>query len=265
MDHDKECDGYNLKHLLWYRSTREVSERTDVHIRVVFCHEAITGPRKKTVSGKLYLYCSPIPPLHWNALGARRLPCKVSVWTAWHTTSSKWGIFLEVSSFICISFLLLRSFDHGLGNHNHKVFEVNSLNPFSAPAAGLIWHLLNSALTFGRRPPPLLSVFYNFTKWPFWHQIQIRRLLFTSSNILRWWKFYTSQARKYFFFFQKNTSASPPILFSLLSRVVYCFLTVSRSVAQNVFNASQGVRDIGFLSWTPLTIFPPQVSCMKEG
>ncbi|GLD48764.1 E3 ubiquitin-protein ligase MYCBP2 isoform X1, partial [Lates japonicus] len=28
--------------------------------------------------------------------------------------------------------------------------------------------------------------------------------------------------------------------------------------ADNVFNASQGVRDIGFLSWTPLTIFPPQ-------
>uniref|UniRef100_A0A8C8JY02 RCR-type E3 ubiquitin transferase n=1 Tax=Oncorhynchus tshawytscha TaxID=74940 RepID=A0A8C8JY02_ONCTS len=30
------------------------------------------------------------------------------------------------------------------------------------------------------------------------------------------------------------------------------------------FNASQGVRDICFLSWTPLTIFP-QVSCLKEG
>ncbi|XP_062420974.1 E3 ubiquitin-protein ligase MYCBP2 isoform X2 [Pungitius pungitius] len=28
--------------------------------------------------------------------------------------------------------------------------------------------------------------------------------------------------------------------------------------ADNVFNASHGVRDIGFLSWTPLTIFPPQ-------
>lgn len=47
--------------------------------------------------------------------------------------------------------------------------------------------------------------------------------------------------------------------------LICCFLTVSQSVAQSVFNASQGVRDIGFLSWTPLTIFPPQVSCIKEG
>lgn len=70
-----------------------------------------------------------------------------------------------------------------------------------------------------------------------------------------------------FFFLlpKKYISASPHSVLSLLSRFVYCFLTVSRSVAQNVFNASQGVRDIGFLSWTPLTIFPPQVSCMKEG
>lgn len=52
----------------------------------------------KSFNGKLYLYCFTIPPLHWDALGARRLPCKVSVWTAWHTISSKWGIFLEVSS-----------------------------------------------------------------------------------------------------------------------------------------------------------------------
>lgn len=49
------------------------------------------------------------------------------------------------------------------------------------------------------------------------------------------------------------------------SSLICCFLTVSQSVAQSVFNASQGVRDIGFLSWTPLTIFPPQVSCIKEG
>ncbi|KAJ3592162.1 hypothetical protein NHX12_007291, partial [Muraenolepis orangiensis] len=30
--------------------------------------------------------------------------------------------------------------------------------------------------------------------------------------------------------------------------------------ADSVLNASQGVRDIGFLSWTPLTVFPPQES-----
>ena len=63
----------------------------------------------------------------------------------------------------------------------------------------------------------------------------------------------------------KKSTFPHPVFLSSLSRVVYCFLTVSRSVAQNVFNASQGVRDIGFLSWTPLTIFPPQVSCMKQG
>lgn len=116
----------------------------------------------KTVTGKLSLYCStPIPPLHWNALGARRLPCKVSVWTAWHTTSSKWGIFLEVSSFLCISFLLLRSFGHGLGNHNHTVFGMNSQS-FFCPCSGfdvfsthLVRHLMKSAQTFDRRPPSI--------------------------------------------------------------------------------------------------------------
>lgn len=37
-----------------------------------------------------------------------------------------------------------------------------------------------------------------------------------------------------------------------------------QSVAQNTFSASQGVRDIDFLSWTTLSCFP-QVSCKKEG
>lgn len=57
--------------------TRNVSERADFDVQVVFCHEAITGPQH--LNGKLYLYCSTIPPLHWDALGATRLPCKVSV------------------------------------------------------------------------------------------------------------------------------------------------------------------------------------------
>lgn len=35
------------------------------------------------------------------------------------------GNFFGSFFFICISFLLLRSFGHGLGNHNHKVFGVN--------------------------------------------------------------------------------------------------------------------------------------------
>lgn len=48
------------------------------------------------------------------------------------------------------------------------------------------------------------------------------------------------------------------------SRANCYFLTVLQSVAQSVFNASQGVRDLGLLSWTPLTVFPPQVSCVRE-
>lgn len=63
--------------------------------------------------------------------------------------------------------------------------------------------------------------------------------------------------------FQKNKSEFSPS-FSHFSRANCYFLTVLRSVAQSVFNASQGVRDLGLLSWTPLTVFPPQVSCVRE-
>lgn len=65
--------------------------------------------------------------------------------------------------------------------------------------------------------------------------------------------------------FQKNAQALSLSPSCSRSSLICCFLTVSQSVAQSVFNASQGVRDIGFFSWTPLTIFPPQVSCIKEG
>lgn len=65
------------------------------------------------------------------------------------------------------------------------------------------------------------------------------------------------------FVFQKNKSAVFPS-FLLFSWANCYFLTVLQSVAQSVFNASQGVRDLGLLSWTPLTVFPPQVSCVRE-
>lgn len=64
------------------------------------------------------------------------------------------------------------------------------------------------------------------------------------------------------FVFQKNKSAVSPSC--VLSSGANCyFLTVLQSIAQSVFNASQGVRDLGLLSWTPLTVFPPQVSCLS--
>lgn len=63
--------------------------------------------------------------------------------------------------------------------------------------------------------------------------------------------------------FQKNKSAFSPSCF-LFSQANCYFLTVLQSVAQSVFNASQGVRDLGLLSWTPLTVFPPQVSRVRE-
>lgn len=62
--------------------------------------------------------------------------------------------------------------------------------------------------------------------------------------------------------FQKNKSAFSPSCF-LFSQANCSFLTVLQSVAQSVFNASQGVRDLGLLSWTPLTVFPPQVSRVR--
>lgn len=68
---------------------------------------------------------------------------------------------------------------------------------------------------------------------------------------------------KYVGLFQKNKSEFSPSFF-LFSRANCYFLTVLQSVAQSVFNASQGVRDLGLLSWTPLTVFPPQVSCVRE-
>lgn len=83
---------------------------------VVFCHEAVTGLWKVWVDN-----CT-------SALGcsARRLPCLVSVWTAWHTTSSKWGIFLEVSSlYVFIFTFFLKSFGHGFGHNCNKVLGVN--------------------------------------------------------------------------------------------------------------------------------------------
>lgn len=58
-------------------------------IQVVFCHEAITGPQK--------LYRSTIPLVASGCRGGFRV--RSLVWTAWHTTSSKWGIFLEVFFF----------------------------------------------------------------------------------------------------------------------------------------------------------------------
>lgn len=71
------------------------------------------------------------------------------------------------------------------------------------------------------------------------------------------------QAPSFLFLPKKYTPPPPCFFLSFLSRLL-CFLTLSR-FAQSVFNASQGGRDITFLSWTPLTIFPPQVSFMNRG
>lgn len=65
------------------------------------------------------------------------------------------------------------------------------------------------------------------------------------------------------FVFQKNKSTVSPSWLPFSWANCY-FLTVLQSVAQSVFNASQGIRDLGLLSWTPLTVFPPQVSCVRE-
>lgn len=207
---------------------------------VVFCHEAVTGLWKVWVDN-----CT-------SALGcsARRLPCLVSVWTAWHTTSSKWGIFLEVSSLYVFIFTFFLS---------HLVMDLDIIAIrcwewiFSAPATFFFLCMFCFVTAFNSA---LIGLFQcSTTNWPVW--ICLPNLTYPGKS--------TRAKSFFFFFFQKNTLEPPLSRFSLLSWVVYCFLTVLQFVAQNVFNASQGVRDIGFLSWTPLTIFPPQVSCVKEG
>lgn len=208
---------------------------------VVFCHEAVTGLWKVWVDN-----CT-------SALGcsARRLPCLVSVWTAWHTTSSKWGIFLEVSSlYVFIFTFFLKSFGHGFGHNCNKVLGVN----FQCPCNIFFFFVCFVLL--------LLLILHSLA---YFSAPQLTGL--SESVFLTWLILENPQEPRafFFFFFQKNTLEPPLSRFSLLSWVVYCFLTVLQFVAQNVFNASQGVRDIGFLSWTPLTIFPPQVSCVKEG
>lgn len=148
-----------------------------------------------------------------------------------------------------------------LENNDPVVFGVN-FQFFLCPPCNLvlcIFLFLNALIgLYCARSGPFLSALHNIRFCPF---------LLHLSQITSDAEFQRSQAKKYQFFLPKKYKKAPsPILFfSPISRVVYCFLTVSRSVAQNVFNASQGVRDIGFLSWTPLTIFPPQVSCMKQG
>lgn len=148
-----------------------------------------------------------------------------------------------------------------------------SFNSFSATATGFLIFFFNAFESYTlfkhltglacicSSSWPLLSVLHDFTNWP----IRFCPLFFTFSNNLWCWTPEEPSQKIFFFLPKKYMSTFPHPVFSPLSRVVYCFLTVSRSVAQNVFNASQGVRDIGFLSWTPLTIFPPQVSCMEEG
>lgn len=111
--HTAACDNKDFSHFLLH-GTETNHQIIELCMKIaltekamVSCHEPITRPQKKKKKIEWRFYCSTTPPLHWDALGARALPCKVSVWTAWHTTSSKWGIFLEVSSVICMYFLFL--------------------------------------------------------------------------------------------------------------------------------------------------------------
>lgn len=106
---------------------------------------------------------------------------------------------------------------------------------------------------------------------PVWHLSKVHPSL--PKNIMKSFEINVEeqskkQKQQHKTFFQKNTAALPPStpspLFSFKWILTPLFLTVFRSVAQSVFNASQGVRDMGFLSWTPLSVFPPQVS-VSEG
>lgn len=115
--------------------------------------------------------------MHWDALGATRLPCKVSVWTAWHTTSSKCRIFLEVSP-LCLSC------GHRFGKNDPVVFGVNYQLFFFCPGNWVLYFFYTFDLTlsvkcssiwqalpvFAVCHGPLLSVLHDFSNWPVWHQ-----------------------------------------------------------------------------------------------
>lgn len=116
--------------------------------------------------------------MHWDALGATRLPCKVSVWTAWHTTSSKCRIFLEVSS-LYVSHVVI-----DLEKMTLWCFGVNYQLFSFAPATGFCIFFIHLILTlsvkcssiwqalpvFAVCHGPLLSVLHDFSDWPVWHQ-----------------------------------------------------------------------------------------------
>lgn len=91
---------------------REVSKQFDGSIQVVFCHEALLHKIFQWVIVPLWLYSSTFA---MGSIGARRL-LRFSVWTAWHATSSKRGIFLEVCCFQSLSC------DHFFSENNDPSF-----------------------------------------------------------------------------------------------------------------------------------------------
>lgn len=178
---------------------------------------------KKKKSGKLCLCCSTIPPLHWDALGARRLPCKVSVWTAWHTTSSKWGIFLEVFFLICFSF------GRRFGNNNPVSLREN-LQLFLCSGNWVLYIFCNafdSRIRIVKVAVPC-GPFYqrSTTNRPIWHQSD--PVLSSSLSQTTSAPENSSRAKKIFFFFssKKIHEHLPPILFlSLLGSSTVSWLS----------------------------------------
>lgn len=169
---------------------------------VVFCHEAVTGLWKVWVDN-----CT-------SALGcsARRLPCLVSVWTAWHTTSSKWGIFLEVSSlYVFIFTFFLKSFGHGFGHNCNKVLGVN----FQCPCNIFFFLCMFCFVTAFNSA--LIGLFQcSTTNWPVW--ICLPNLTYPGKS---------TRAKSFFFLLPKKyTRTSPfPFFSPFLSRLLFldCF------------------------------------------
>lgn len=169
---------------------------------VVFCHEAVTGLWKVWVDN-----CT-------SALGcsARRLPCLVSVWTAWHTTSSKWGIFLEVSSLYVFIFTFFLS---------HLVMDLDIIAIrcwewiFSAPATFFFFFVCFVLL--------LLLILHSLA---YFSAPQLTGL--SESVFLTWLILENPQEPRAFFFLlpKKYTRTSPfPFFSPFLSRLLFldCF------------------------------------------
>lgn len=171
----------------------------------------------KKFEWKLYLYCFTIPPLHWDALGVRRLLCKVYLNSMTH-------YIIQVGNFFGSFFFICISFGHGFENDS-VVFRVN-FQLFFLPlqlgfaflnASGFtpIIKYLNIWQTVPLFAVPQGPSYQCSTNMPFWHQsghflsFSVSLIIFNFGNFRR--------ARPNSFLPKKYMNTFPHLVFSPFS------------------------------------------------